>query len=149
MAEFERMRTLLPQVVDRGRAHTPRKKALADVVEPTPLPLDRLLLVCPFRSIEAWLYQNVETAVAVCRREHRGHHVADLQAWRDRRGEIDELLAPEKVVCLGKDFNLELAKNAFPAREAYEVKKSFAETVDRLAACGALVAALERTRGWA
>jgi len=47
----------------------------------------------------------------------------------DQRAELDELLAPEKALCLGKAFNLELATRGFPAREAYEVKKSFADTV--------------------
>lgn len=87
-------------------------------------------------------------AMNICRREHRGAHVTELQAWEERRGDLDELPAPEKVVCLGKGFNLELAANGFPAREAYGVKKSFAESVDRLAGCDALVRALEGTGGW-
>ena len=46
---------------------------------------------------------------------------------------------------LGKVFNLELATSRFPASEAYEVKKSFAESVDRLRGCAALCRALELT----
>jgi len=46
----------------------------------------------------------------------------------------------------GKAFHLELATQGFPAREAYDVKKSFAESVDRLLGCNALVRALELTR---
>jgi hypothetical protein len=149
-AKFERMvQVALPQVVDRGRANGPRAKgrAQASADPPPPLHLDRLLLICPFRSIEAWLYQNVRAAIDVCRREHGASHVHALQEWEGRRHEIDELPAPEDVVCLKKKFNLELATRGFPAREVYEVKKSFAESVDRLMACSALARALEGTRG--
>jgi hypothetical protein len=147
-AKFERLvRNALPQVADRGRANVARTKARIQAsADPPLLHLDRLLLICPFRSIEAWLYQNLRAAVDICRREHRGAHVAELQAWETRRGELDELPAPEQAVCLGKKFNLELATRGFPATEAYDVKKSFAESVDRLRGCGALASVLELTR---
>jgi hypothetical protein len=137
-AKFERLvREKLPQVADRGRANVPRERPQAGAsTDPPPrLHLENLLLICPFRSIEAWLYQNLKTAVAICTREHRGSHVTELLTWE------------EKAVCLGKAFNLELATNGFSAREAYKVKKSFAETADRLLECGALHRALELTRG--
>ena len=102
--------------------------------------------MCPFRSIEAWLYQNLSTAIDICRREHGGRHVSDLQGWQDRRGEIDELPAPEKAVCLGKVFNLELATRGYPAREAYEVKKIVCRERGSPLGCSALRRALERTR---
>jgi hypothetical protein len=147
-AEFDRLvRVALPQVAERGRANGPKARTRsASEVPPPPMHVDRLLLLCPFRSIEAWLYQNVRAAVDICRREHRGAHVATLQAWEERREEIDELPAPEKTVCLKKDFNLELATNGFPAREAYRVRKSFTESVDRLLGCDALARALESTQ---
>lgn len=126
----------------------PRAPTAASPPPPPPLHLERLLLICPFRSIEAWLYQNVRTGIDICRREHQGQHIAELQRWEGRREELDELPAPEKEVCLEKRFNRELATTGFPAREAYEVKKSFAESVDRLTGCDALVRALERTHGW-
>jgi hypothetical protein len=150
-AKFERLvQNALPQVADRGRAHGPRAKAGAqESVDSPPLHLEHLLLICPFRSIEAWLYQNLQVAKDICGREHRGAHVNELQAWEGRRGELDELPAPEKVVCLGKAFNLELATRGFPAHEAETVKKSFAESVERLRGCGALSRALALTReGW-
>lgn len=149
-AKFERLiRNALPQVVDRGRANVlktkPRAQANAD--PPPLLHLEHLLLICPFRSIEAWLYQNLPAVIDICSREHRGAHATELQAWEGRRAEFDELPAPEKAVCLGKAFNLELATRGFPAPEVYQVKKSFAESVDRLQNCGALSRALELTRG--
>jgi hypothetical protein len=148
-AKFERLvRAVLPQVVDRGRANVPRTTARTEAsTDPPTLHVENLLLICPFRSIEAWLYQNLKAAIDICTREHRGSHIIELQAWETRRGELDELPAPEKAVCLGKAFNLELATSGFPAREAYEVRKSFAESVDRLLGCGALSRALELTRG--
>ena len=148
-AKFERLvRSKLLQVADRGRANGPRAKVRAQTsADPPPPRLEHLLLICPFRSIEAWLYQNLRAAIDICGREHRGAHVTELQTWEGQRGELDELPAPEKVVCLRKAFNLELAGRGFPAREVYEVKKSFTESVDRLRNCGALSRALELTRG--
>jgi hypothetical protein len=149
VAKFERLiRGALPQVADRGRANNPRTKpgARAETDPPPAMHLENLILICPFRSIEAWLYQNVRVAIDVCDREHRRDHVTELEAWEGRRDQLDELAAPEQTVCLGKLFNLELASRAFPAAEAYQVKKSFAESVDRLYGCAALVRALELTR---
>lgn len=151
--KFDRLvRARLPQVVDRGRANSAkaRSRARPDSEAPPPpaMRLEHLILICPFRSIEAWLYQNVAMAVDICRREHRGAHTAELQAWNGRREEIDELPAPETSICLAKGFNLELATKGFPAQAAFDVKKSFAESVDRLSACEALCRALERTRSW-
>ena len=148
-AKFERLvREALPRVADRGRANGRRGREQTQVSVPPPLHVERLLLVCPFRSIEAWLYQNVCCAIDICRREHQGRHVAELEQWQDRRKELDELPAPEKTVCLAKAHNRELATREFPARDAYEVRKSFAETVDRLQRCAALSQTLARTRGW-
>jgi hypothetical protein len=148
-AKFERLiRAKLPQVVDRGRANVSRGKPTSHAsASPPMLRLEHLLLLCPFRSIEAWLYQNLHAATDICNREHRGSHVAELQTWEQRRAELDELPAPEKALCLGKAFNLELATRGFPEREAYDAKKSFAESVDRLLGCEALSRALELTRG--
>lgn len=149
--KFERVvRARLPQVVDRGRASSARARARApaDAEPPPVMRLEHLLLICPFRSIEAWLYQNVTVAMDICLREHRGAHATTLQAWEERREEIDELPAPEESICLAKTFNLELATRAFPAQAAYDVRKSFAESVDRLSACPTLLRALGLTRDW-
>ncbi|WP_437283075.1 hypothetical protein WME90_21610 [Sorangium sp. So ce375] len=146
-----RVLTLLPQVVERGRANAPRTRLRAkdDAEPPAPvLQLEHLLLVCPFRSIEAWLYQNVRRASEICRREHGGRHVEDIEAWEGKRAELDELPAPDQALCLKKAHNKELASRGFPTQLAYDVRKSFAESVDRMDRCGALRAALERTRGW-
>jgi hypothetical protein len=109
IAKFEKLRTTLPQVAERGRVNNFRTKAQEHTDSFPVLHLEHLLLICPFRSIEAWLYQNVRTAVNICHREHRGQHVADLESWESRREQLDELPTPEDVVCLRKKFNLELA----------------------------------------
>jgi hypothetical protein len=151
LEKFERLvRARLPQVVDRGRVNSAKAKthALADAEPPPTMRLEHLILICPFRSIEAWLYQNMAVALDICHREHQGAHSAELQAWEERREEIDELRAPEKSICLSKGFNLELATRGFPAQAAYDVRKSFAASVDRLSGCEALRSALELTRDW-
>lgn len=149
--KFDRLvRARLPQVVDRGRANSAkaRSRARTDADAPPAMRLEHLILICPFRSIEAWLYQNIAVAVDICRREHQGAHSTELQAWEEQREEIDELSPPEDAICLAKAFNLELATRGFPAQAAYDVKKSFAQSVDRLLACEALCRALELTRAW-
>lgn len=149
--KFERLvRTRLPQVADRGRANSAKVKVRGRTDSDLPLAvqLEHLILICPFRSIEAWLYQNVVVALDICHREHQGAHSTELQTWEERREELDELPAPDKSICLAKAFNLELATRGFPAQEAYDVRKSFAESVDRLRECNALLRALELTRSW-
>ncbi|WP_434048622.1 MULTISPECIES: hypothetical protein [Sorangium] len=152
LAKFDRqVLTQLPHVVERGRVHSPRTRLRAKGGDEPPapvLPSEHLVLVCPFRSIEAWLYQNVRRASEICRREHGGRHVGDIEAWEGKREELDELPAPDQAFCLKKAYNRELASHGFPVQIAYDVRKSFAESVDRMGRCGALRTALERTRGW-
>lgn len=139
----------LPQVVDRGRAVAGRARkargSAASAEEGPRLRIENLLLLCPFRSIEAWLYQNLQRAVEICRRHHGARHVAALTAWEERRAMLDELDHPEEELCLKKEHNLELASHGFPAELARAVGKSFAESVGRMEACAELRAALERT----
>ncbi len=138
----------LPQVVDRGRAVADRARKArgsAASAEGPQLRIENLLLLCPFRSIEAWVYQNLQRAVEICRRHHGARHVAALTAWEERRALLDELDHPEKELCLKKEHNLELASSGFPAELTRVIGKSFAESVGRMEACVDLRAALERT----
>lgn len=151
VAKFERLVvTALPHVVERGRATVRRARrssgvsAEGDSAGPM-LHIDRLLLLCPFRSIESWLYQNLDRAVQICRREHAGRHIEDLAGWSERRAELDELDPPEDHFCLRKDHNLELASRGFPADAVVLVGKSFARSVQRMRECADLEAALLRT----
>lgn len=106
--------------------------------------LDHLILLCPHPSIESWTYQNVKKALEICRREHHGHDLDELRKWEANRDTLDETERVHKQVCLGKTHNLELAKEGFPAREVYDVEKSFFESVERIKSCGDLGRALMR-----
>lgn len=147
VAKFElRVRSLLPQVVASGRTSTQKARRAAEIETPQPtLHLEHLLLLCPFRSIEAWLYQNVRRGIEICQREHRGQHVGALAAWETKRHELDELEYPDREVCLGKSHNLALAFPGFPAKDVYDVGKSFTDSVERMKQCTALRAALAST----
>jgi hypothetical protein len=147
--KFERLRGVLPGFAyrrrDSGRRGRKAERSEADGGSPL-LRVENLLLLCPFRSIEAWLYQNLTRAVDICRRHHGGRHAGALAEWKTKRAELDELDRPEDELCLRKEHNLELASHGFPADVAREVGKSFAESVGRMEACAELRAALERTR---
>ena len=107
--------------------------------------LRRLLLFAPFYSIEAWLYQHVDRARALCEQYHRGEHLVAIEAWRGARGGLDELWKPKERHCLRGDHNLALAGPGFPAREILAVDKSFAATVRRWQLVGEFAAALALT----
>jgi len=139
--EFDQFKVRVAQSADRGRARVAnarRSTTKAESDAALELHIDRLVLLCPFRNIEAWLYQNVQCAIEICRRKHGGRHVEALRAWEAKRHELDELEPPELhgcfKDCVHKKHNHELASKGFPIRVAYDVKKSFAESADRLIA---------------
>ncbi len=107
--------------------------------------MERLLLLVPFWSIEAWVYQNADEAITVCREKDQGSHVETFEKWAHNRGDLDEMESPKTKsgTCLGQKFNAKLAENGYPARDVYEVNKSFAKAVDGFRACEALHEALE------
>lgn len=107
--------------------------------------LDNLIRFMPFYTLEAWLYQNLQGVVEICRRQHDGKHVDAVRVWEDKRHELDELPKPANHFCVAKMHNLELANRGFPAQKAYEVQKSFFDSVERMKNCHKLVAALSRT----
>lgn len=104
--------------------------------------LARLRLVVPFYSMEAWLYQNIDVAIALCREHHGGKDADRFARWKERRHELDELEQPKQQICLHDKHNKELAETAYPARVVYDVGASFAATVDSLRACDPLRLAL-------
>jgi hypothetical protein len=108
--------------------------------------LDRFFLVDPFYSIEAWLYQNLNEALRLCREHHRGEHVGRFEAWRLERRALDEIPGIKDSTCLGSTYNTDLAANGFPADEVFGVFKSYARVVERMLGCAALTDALARTR---
>lgn len=103
----------------------------------------RLILMMPFYSIEAWLYQNTERALALCDEHYRGRDRERFEAWSAQRNQLDEVLKPKAQVAFGGQHNRELAEARLPMQAMYNVGKSFSETVDRFLACGALLAAAD------
>ncbi|WP_437837324.1 hypothetical protein [Sorangium sp. So ce1153] len=106
--------------------------------------LARLLRLTPFRSIEAWLYQNTVEARRLCQIAC-GRHLAKIDAWAADRGAIDELEDPKAELCLISEHHPDLAQHAFPADEAFRVNKSYAAAVIGLLDCADLCAALAHT----
>ncbi|XYI00256.1 hypothetical protein ACMHYB_11100 [Sorangium sp. So ce1128] len=96
--------------------------------------LARLLRLTPFRSIEAWLYQNTAEARRLCQ-VACGRHVAKIDRWSADRGALDELDDPKAELCLGSEHHLDLAQRAFPADEVFRVNKSYAAAVIGLLDC--------------
>lgn len=126
-----------------------RARLLAGGVRKEPIPaseveslLMRLRLIMPFYSVEAWLYQNTDVAIALCHAQHGGKDADRFTRWKEHRHELDELPRPKDELCLQDKHNKELAERAYPARAVYEVKASFAAAVDSLRACDALCQAL-------
>lgn len=107
--------------------------------------MERLCLLMPFYSIEAWLYQNTAAASQLCQKHYRGQDMDKLATWAADRGLLDELDQPKKHLCFGSKHNCELAETAFPHQDVHAAGKSFAAVVDRLGRSMAVLAALELT----
>ena len=107
--------------------------------------MERLLLLMPFYSIEAWLYQNIDLATRLCREHYNGRDLERFAHWREHRSAIDELARPKDCVCLADKHNLELASDRYPAQPAYAAGTSLHDAVDALRACTSLVALLATT----
>lgn len=134
----------LPQVAVAGRAHTAALRDTSPVAPPQPK-LAHLLLLCPFYSIEAWLYQNFPAATALCQDAHGYAHRQCWEAWHAQPAVIEELSQPKLVCCLAAKYNLVLASRQFPAEQLYYRDQSFTKSVNRLMNCEALCAALAQT----
>ncbi|WP_437652467.1 hypothetical protein [Sorangium sp. So ce1182] len=115
-----------------------------DIARATAAALARLLRLTPFRSVEAWLYQNTAEARRLCQAAC-GRHLAKIDAWAADRGALDELDDPKAALCLISEHHLALAQRAFPADEVFRVNKSYAAAVIGLLDCADLCAALART----
>lgn len=108
--------------------------------------LRRLVAVVPFYTLEAWLYQNAKRATELCHTHHRGEHVDRYAEWERDREQLDEIERPWSVACLGKDHNVDLAQNGFPASLVASVGKSYASAVAALRANTDMMAVLESLR---
>jgi hypothetical protein len=115
-----------------------------DIARAAEAALARLLRLTPFRSIEAWLYQNTAEARRLCQ-VACGRHVAKIDGWAADRGALDELEDPKAELCLESKHHLELAQRAFPADQVFGANKSYATAVVGLLDCADFCAALART----
>ena len=146
------LQTYVRQALDRALRvqHKERGDTATDEVIATQVDaaLQRLLRLTPFYSIEAWTYQNTAEARRLCE-QNCGRHVDQIKLWENDPGALDEIDKPkdgEAAICLQDRYNLHLATTGFPAERAFEVGKSFTETVMRLLDCKDLCSALHQTR---
>lgn len=108
--------------------------------------LSRLIVLVPYYSIEAWLFQHTSEARKVC----KGHaaHEKLLSEWESDRTLLDELTGPKHALPCWREHTDRypaLAGAGFPAPQVYAAAMSYAATVNALKACPALVTAIERT----
>lgn len=102
----------------------------------------RLLLLTPHYSIEAWLYQNTTCAIALCDAQYRGKDRQAFIEWEQQREKLDEEDRPKDRYVLADRHNRKLAETAYPAASVYAIGRSFTDSVDRLRGCVPLVIAL-------
>lgn len=97
----------------------------------------KLVLLVPYYSIEAWLYQNTAEVTALCEQLHAGRHHEQSRGWPA----LEEILKLKKDdgCCLKDQHNAALAGATFPARALYAAGGSFTETVKRFRACAPLL----------
>jgi hypothetical protein len=107
--------------------------------------MKRLLLLVPFFSIEAWLYQNTREARRLCDEQGCRQCAPKLSTWEQDRASLDEVPHPKEALCLRDRHNAHLASSSFPAQQVLDANASFARTVEALLACDALTSALQRT----
>lgn len=130
------------EILDHVRALLALKDVTADEVEAM---LTRYLRLVPYREIEAWLYQNTERARALVCGSAQCGCLARLDAWRDDRKLLDEVVDPPAALpCIGKRHNKDLAAG-LPVADVHHTGKSLAASVDAMLECTALLHAIERT----
>jgi hypothetical protein len=107
--------------------------------------MKRLVLLVPFYSVEAWVYQNIKHARALCSRHHGGQHAQQFDAWERDRAALDEIVKPKEAGCLRSKYNRDLAENEFPHKKAYDAGTSFHAAVEALGRCEDLRDAVRAT----
>ncbi|WP_437585438.1 hypothetical protein [Sorangium sp. So ce1000] len=128
------------QFVEHRRARSGRAPA-------GDLALSQLLLIVPYYSIEAWLFQNTRAGVRFCEENPacRGKHVPVFQAWANDRSALDEVLKPKDQVCFEDRHNRQLAEG-LDVDAVYYAEKSLHHAVEALLQNASLLAALAATR---
>jgi hypothetical protein len=96
-----------------------------------PNAIDKLIVCVPYYSLEAWLYQATDAAVALCNEHHRRRDRERFLAWGEDRSLLDEVSKPKEATCLGSGKNEELAAKV-PLKDVVAAGKSLAAFRDAL-----------------
>jgi hypothetical protein len=123
----------------RAKPVTPLEPAVID------RQLGKLILVMPFYSLEAWLFQNTEQAARYCPGAPVCRHgcAEKLAAWSHDRSLLDEMHKPKDELCFGDEHNTELASAGYPLDAVLDAEKSLHVTLKALESCAELVEALQ------
>ena len=116
-------------------AQPPRGVAVARSPEEVDACLSRLVLVVPFYSIEAWVYQNTDRILEFCKKKCRSRHDThrkEITRWAANPDILDELVKPKEKCCLRSTKNHELVDDNFPWPKLEKVRKSFHAFVKEL-----------------
>jgi len=99
--------------------------------------LERFMLVVPYYSIEAWIFQNLEEAKALYMRHYpHGHEaVRLLEHYEGNRSDLEEACDLKERFRLLSQHRLHLVLTRWPSRKALNTRRSFALAVERLRAC--------------
>lgn len=115
---------------------------LQGAAEPAESVIDRVLLLAPHYSIEAWLYQNTHSAIRLCRTKYGGADTTKFEGWAKDRAALDEVDRPKEQTCLRDQHNEELAGPRYPTEDVFDAGASLAATAMKMSACHDLCAAL-------
>lgn len=119
-----------------------RAEALADTE------IDRLMTrffsLVPHWELEAWLYQNTERALQLCRHAPECRCPELLAAWRADRSSLDDVPHPSDALCIGKRHNDALLEG-YPTADVIAADTSLAAAIEPMLECDALLHAIERT----
>lgn len=106
--------------------------------------LDRLLVIEPYYSIEAWLYQNAPELRRWYQQHFpKGHSdLVIVAAWEADPSLLDEVEKPKTKIAPHDTINVELASRGFPYQKVRGVEKSFSAAVQVVERCKPLRDAL-------
>jgi hypothetical protein len=99
--------------------------------------LDRLLIIEPFYSVEAWLFQNT----AALRQWYKRHQpqatqdLARISEWEADPSLLDEIEQIKDQLRIGNTANLELIQDKFPSKKLFELGLSFHTTALTIQRC--------------
>lgn len=106
--------------------------------------MTRYFTLVPYWELEAWLYQNTDRALQLCRHAANCRCPELLSEWRADRSLLDDVAHPSDQLCLGKRHNDTLLEG-YPTADVVAANTSLAAAVNTLLECDALLRAIEHT----